>query len=129
MSAGMDRAMVERDTFEGIVTRNQTYWGTIPRAQVDKIPLLQWAKDDKVGAVISLSPAGIKWVDEVLKPDQIALQWARVPDATKESKQSAPTFKYTCLCENEGKPRRIVVDFHLDSTCNICNTVWALVSA
>jgi hypothetical protein len=129
MSAGMDKAMVERDTFEGIVTRNQTYWGTIPRAQVDKIPLLQWAKDDKYGAVLSLSPAGIKWVDDVLKPDPIALQWERVLDTPKEPKESAPSFKYACLCEINGKPRKMTIPFPINSTCHDCNTVWELVTA
>jgi len=129
MSAGMDSAMVERDTFEGIVTRGGTYWGTIPRAIVDKIPLLQWAKDDKVGAVISLSPAGIKWVDDVLKPNPIALQWERVLETPKEPKESAPTFKYTCECERDGKPRKMIVPFQHNSTCNDCNTAWELVTA
>ena len=129
MSAGMDKAMVERDTFEGIVTRNGSYWGTIPRAQVDKVPLLQWVKDDKVGAVISLSPAGIEWVDDVLKPNPVALQWERVLDTPKESKEPAPTFKYTCECERDGKPRKMIVPFQHNSTCNDCNTAWELVTA
>lgn len=129
MSAGMDSAMVERDTFDGIVTRGGTYWGTIPRAIVDKIPLLQWEKHDKHGAVISLSPAGIKWVDDVLKPNPIALQWERVLDTAKEPKESAPTFKYTCLCEINSKPRKMTIPFPINSTCHDCNTVWELVTA
>lgn len=126
--AGMDSSMVERATFEGIVTRRQTYWGTIPRAIVDKIPLLQWVKHDTHGAVISLSPAGVDWVDNELKPNSDALQWARVLDIVAEPKESTPKFKYTCLCEIEGKLRTMVIPFQHNSTCNDCKTDWQLVT-
>lgn len=128
-AAGMDSEMVARDTFDGIVTRRQSYWGQIPRAIVDKIPLLQWDKDDKCGAVVSLSQEGIDWVDNELKPNPVVLQWARVPETPEESKESTPKFKYTCLCESDGKPRTMTVPFQHNSTCNDCQTDWALVTA
>ena len=127
-AAGMDSEMVARETFDGIVTRRGSYWGQIPRSIVDKIPLLQWAKDDKCGAIISLSPAGIAWVDDELKPNPVVLQWERVPEAPDEPKEATPKFKYTCLCESDGKPRQMTVPFQHNSTCNDCNTVWGLVT-
>lgn len=127
-AAGMDSEMVARETFDGIVTRRGSYWGQIPRAIVDKIPLLKWDKDEKCGAVISLSPAGIKWVDDDLKPDPVVLQWERVPEAPEEPKESAPTFKYACLCEINGKPRKMTIPFPINSTCHDCNTVWELIT-
>ena len=127
-AAGMDSEMVGRETFDGIVTRRQSYWGQIPRSIVDKIPLLQWAKDDKCGAIISLSPAGIAWVDDELKPNPVVLQWERVPEAPEEPKEPTPKFKYTCLCEIDGKTRTMVVPFRHNSTCNDCSEAWELVT-
>jgi hypothetical protein len=126
--AGMDSEMVTRDTFEGIVTRNQNYWGIIPRAMIDKIPLLQWEKHEKYGAVISLSPDGIKWVDDVLQPDRALLQWERVPETNTEQKTQLPRFKYTCMCEIDGKTRAMTIPFMMNSTCHDCDTVWELVT-
>ena len=128
-AAGMDSEMVGRDTVDGIVTRRQSYWGQIPRSIVDKIPLLKWDKDDIRGAVISLSQAGIDWVDNELKPNPVVLQWERVPETPEEPKESTPKFKYTCLCEIDGKPNEMISKRVQNSTCEDCHTSWVLVTA